>query len=159
MAADPPAPPVAVDPPAKTADMAPAPAPPAADASPAADTTPPPAAASADPAPAEPKVAKAEPPKASHPTSTTTERFAVQLGSWQVEATAHKVVDALGAKGINVSMTRVNDAGGRTWYVVRSGDVTSADEANSLRDSIKQAGPSDIAPVVVRVRTSHGHAA
>lgn len=110
--------------------------------------------ATAKPDAAPQTVAKAEPPKPPHAARTTVDRFVVQLGSWLTEATAHKIADQFAAKGVAVAVSRFNDHDGRTWFVVRSGDFASADEANTLRQSIQSVATGGISPLVVRVRTS-----
>ncbi len=76
----------------------------------------------------------------------------VQIGSWLAEATAHTVAGEFTANGVNVTVSHVNDKDGRTWYVIRSGDFATANDANALRDSIRAIG--GVSPIVVRLRAS-----
>jgi Flp pilus assembly protein TadD/cell division protein FtsN len=143
---------------AGTADVAPSGAPSTADLSPDTvamlhqflDTVMAPTAAAgmtspAAPAKAEPAVTKPGPISRHH----SVERFTVQLGSFQTEETARRLADNFAAKGIVVSVSRANDRSGNDWYVIRSGEFASADDANALVTQIQSIGG---APVVIRHR-------
>jgi len=77
------------------------------------------------------------PKKETAPARGGPEHFTVQLGSYQVEETAHKLAERVAAAGLAVTVTHSNDRDGRTWFVVRSGDFASADEAASMLASAK----------------------
>ncbi|HZT52294.1 MAG TPA: SPOR domain-containing protein [Stellaceae bacterium] len=142
----------ASDPAPAQATPDPAPQPPAADPTPLAKADPAPAPAT-EPAPRQ--LAKSDPAPAPRGAHGVVERYVVQLGSWLSEPMAKKIAATFNAGGVAVSVSHFSDHDGRTWFVVRSADVATADEANALKDTIKAAAPGDVSPVVVRVRTSH----
>lgn len=112
----------------------------------------------ASPAPA-PKAAPEDHPSAAKATSEHAtrvrlagapgEHFVVQLGSFSVEALAQKLVDRFAAKGITLTMSRNVDREHRVWFVVRTAEVASSDEAQSALQQIKAVG--GITPAIVRV--------
>ena len=77
------------------------------------------------------------------------EHYVVQLGSFSVEALAQKLVDRFAAKGITLTMSRNVDREHRVWFVVRTAEVASSDEAQSALQQIKTVG--GITPAIVRV--------
>jgi len=78
------------------------------------------------------------------------DRYAVQLGSYVLEESAHKVVETFTAKGIAVTLSRSNDKDGREWFVVRSRDFETAQDATSAMQMIQSMGGAQ--PVLVHHR-------
>jgi cell division protein FtsN len=59
------------------------------------------------------------------------DRIVLQLGSFVLENSAHKVVEQCAAKGLEAHIGHSRDANGRDWFVVRSGEFASADDAKA----------------------------
>ncbi len=74
----------------------------------------------------------------------------MQLGSFALEDTAHRVADFFAAKGVVVAISRSSDRDGREWFVVRSGEFDNADDANGALGTIRSIGL--IEPILVRHR-------
>jgi Flp pilus assembly protein TadD len=126
-------------------------------APPSAPPAPPPVAAMTHDAPA--LAAAPKPPTVSNaPQSAhaTVDRYAVQLGSFQVEDTARKLTDAFTAKGIAVTLSRANGNDGRAWFVVRSRDFDSMDDATTALKMIQSMGGAQPVLVHHRVRAEAG---
>ena len=103
-------------------------------------------------APALTSAPKAEPAIA-HSADTlhsTVERYTVQLGSFIFEASAHRIADAFAAKGIVVTISQSSDRDGREWYVARSGEFSTIDDATGALRMIQSMGGAE--PIVVRHR-------
>jgi hypothetical protein len=81
---------------------------------------------------------------------SATERYTVQLGSFLYEASAHRIADAFAAKGIVVSLSRSTDHDGQEWYVARSGEFASLDDATGVLRMIQSMGGAE--PILVRHR-------
>lgn len=78
------------------------------------------------------------------------ERYTVQLGSFIYEASAHRIADAFAAKGVVVTISRSNDHVGREWYVARSGEFATFDDATGVLHMIQSMGGPE--SIVVRHR-------
>jgi Flp pilus assembly protein TadD len=94
---------------------------------------------------AEPAIARQS--YALHP---TVESYTIQLGSFIYEESAHRIADAFAAKGIVVAISRSNDRDGREWYVARSGEFATMDDATGALLMIQSMGGAE--PIVVRHR-------
>jgi Flp pilus assembly protein TadD len=94
-----------------------------------------------------PEAAIAQPAPTLH---SATESYTVQLGSFLYEASAHRIADAFAAKGVIVSLSRSNDHDGREWYVARSGEFASLDDATGVLHMIQSMGGAE--PILVRHR-------
>jgi ABC-type amino acid transport substrate-binding protein len=75
--------------------------------------------------------------------------FAVQVGSYELEANARKVAQEYVAKGYAARTSRAHDHENRNWFVVRIGDYPSKAAARSAADEIAQ-GATNAVMVVSR---------
>jgi hypothetical protein len=63
-------------------------------------------------------------------TTQIVERYAVQVASFLDESAARRLADTLVAQGITVSLPRTSDRDGRVWFIVRSREFETVEEAN-----------------------------
>jgi Flp pilus assembly protein TadD len=137
-----------------------APAPEAASAAPAIETPAPIQVASSEPihlVPASGRSSSSEQlasvsdppaPAAAHAARRTAEvgerRIVVQIGSFQVEANAHKALDQVTGRGFkDFAIVHSHDRQGREWWVVRTGTL-SDEAATAMVLDLRQAGESAI---------------
>jgi multidrug efflux system membrane fusion protein len=80
------------------------------------------------------------PPAADRSPAASGKRLVVQLGSFQLEANAHRFTSQLKAKGIDVVIVHDRDRRGGDWYVVRTPDFASQEAAEAVAQSIRSAG-------------------
>jgi Flp pilus assembly protein TadD/cell division protein FtsN len=90
------------------------------------------AAPTADPA--DPKAASAVPERA----AAAGDHIVLQLGSYVLESSAKKVVDQCAAKGLEARVGKGRDANGRDWFVVRSAEYASADDAQTAMSKFRE---------------------
>jgi Flp pilus assembly protein TadD len=76
--------------------------------------------------------------------------YAVQLGSFLLEAGARRLTDEFAANGVTMTLTPLVDDAGRHWFVVRAGDFNSAGEAHDMLRMIQSMGAAQA--IVVRQR-------
>ena len=116
---------------------------------PTATSEAPPAPAPSDASVAGPAPSPAAPSKPGKTAAATTpspKGYAVQFGSFSVEANAKKLADQLSAKGYRVAVVPHKDGAGRQWYAVRGEGYSSAAAAEAAARHIKD---SERLPAVV----------
>jgi Flp pilus assembly protein TadD/cell division septation protein DedD len=128
---------------------APAKAAPAVEPAAAAAAPTSPEASPATEAQAVPEPAPTQAPLAARAEPAAAEGFALQLGSFSLEANARHLAEHLQQKGYATIMMRRRDRDGRAWFVVRAGAYGSADAAATAARQIRDA--EQVPAVVVHV--------
>ncbi|HUB95283.1 MAG TPA: tetratricopeptide repeat protein [Stellaceae bacterium] len=80
------------------------------------------------------------------------ELFAVQLGSYRMEATAHHDADLFAAKGVMATITHTTGRDGRQWFVLRTAAVARQEDALILLRTVRSLGAQG--PILVHEHPS-----
>ena len=94
-----------------------------------------------------PLVAMQMPPTAPAAPAQSGERYAIQLGSFTIESSAHRIADRFNGIGIAVTVLHSVDHDGREWFAVRTNEVASSDAASAMLKTIQSVG--GVEPIMV----------
>lgn len=78
--------------------------------------------------------------------------IAVQVGSFEAEANAHKLSEKLAAKGYNLVVIHEHDRRGKEWYVVRSNNFEHQEAAELMAQELRNIG--ELGAMVVHLPSS-----
>jgi cell division protein FtsN len=92
-------------------------------------------------------VAMQMPPTAPAAPAQSGERYAIQLGSFTIESSAHRIADRFNGIGIAVTVLHSVDHDGREWFAVRTNEVASSDAASAMLKTIQSVG--GVEPIMV----------
>src|SRR5579875_339443 len=84
------------------------------------------------------------------PTVETPGKYTVQIGSYQKEEEAKRIMKSLMSKGYPAFIKAAEIPGKGTWYRIRIGTFKTREEAELYRDNLKKNDP-DIKSVLVKV--------